>query len=84
MEQRKAKSEFFVIIHEKSGCKLSKMPVLAEVELSEQKVFIHSIQSCLYESFIFANCTKKQQIGIFDVFILHILCPCVKMRTIIK
>ena len=84
LEQREAKSGPFVIIHKKSVCELSIMLVQAEEELTERSFFIHSIRSCLYESFAFANCTKKQQIGFFDVFILHILYPCVKMRTIMK
>ena len=56
----------------------------AGVDLPERPFFVHSIPACLYENQNFANCTKNQQIGIFVVFILHILCPCVKMRTIVK
>ncbi len=74
----------FVIITKIQSRELSKMLNPMDFDLPERHFFIHSIPACLYESLIFANCTKNQPIGIFVVFILHILCPCVKMRTIVQ
>ena len=74
----------FVNIHEIQILKLYKMPGTSEKSYLMYQVFLHSNPCCLYECILFANCTKNLQFGIFDVFILHILCLCVKIRTIMK
>ena len=83
--QRSARrGKLFVIIAKIHSGELSKMLTPTGIDLTERHFFIHSNPACLYGKQNFANCTKNQQIGIFVVFILHILCPCVKMRTIDK
>ena len=73
----------FVIIYKIQKRELSKMPMPTGDDRSE-RLFLYIRFRPVYTGTILCKLHEKSTDWDFVVFILHILCPCVKMRTIVQ